>query len=139
MSFNIFPDKRGKPIDLAIFTSVFGDRCSFEQGYYTISRGCCQDLSGAPFLPKKAKKLLTNRGICGIIFRRAERLSMCGCGGRAISSKKTKCRCGGTADALVSGSSEEIRVGSNPVTCTKRRGHILAICSFCFIKVVGLK
>ncbi len=28
-------------------------------------------------------------------------------------------RCGGTADALVSGSSEEIRVGSNPVTCTK--------------------
>ena len=28
------------------------------------------------------------------------------------------CRCGGTADALVSGSSEEIRVGSNPVTCT---------------------
>ena len=88
MSFNIFPDKRGKPIDLAIFTSVFGDRCSFEQGYYTISRGCCQDLSEAPFLPKKAKKLLTNMGMCGIIFRRAERLSMCGCGGRAISSKK---------------------------------------------------
>ena len=31
------------------------------------------------------------------------------------------CRCGGTADALVSGSSEEIRVGSNPVTCTRKR------------------
>ena len=29
--------------------------------------------------------------------------------------------CGGTADALVSGSSEEIRVGSNPVIRTKRR------------------
>ena len=34
------------------------------------------------------------------------------------------CRCGGTADALVSGSSEEIRVGSNPVTCTRKRLRI---------------
>ena len=34
--------------------------------------------------------------------------------------QKTKCRCGGTADALVSGSSEEIRVGSNPVIRTKK-------------------
>ena len=32
-------------------------------------------------------------------------------------------RCGGTADALVSGSSEEIRVGSNPVTCTISSVH----------------
>ena len=35
--------------------------------------------------------------------------------------------CGGTADALVSGSSEEIRVGSNPVIRTKQRGCVLAV------------
>ena len=42
------------------------------------------------------------------------------------------CRCGGTADALVSGSSEEIRVGSNPVTCTKQKDRVLVTLSFCF-------
>ena len=33
--------------------------------------------------------------------------------------RKLKCGCGGTADALVSGSSVERRVGSNPVIRTK--------------------
>ena len=37
------------------------------------------------------------------------------------------CRCGGTADALVSGSSEEIRVGSNPVTCTNKTSTALVV------------
>ena len=37
---------------------------------------------------------------------------------------RKKCRCGGTADALVSGSSVERRVGSNPVTCTRKRLRI---------------
>ena len=77
---------------------------------------------------------------------------MCGCGGRAISSKKqnagvadepfpqkTKCRCGGTADALVSGSSEEIRVGSNPVTCTNKKSTTLAVVPFLFIRMVGFE
>ena len=49
------------------------------------------------------------------------------------------CRCGGTADALVSGSSEEIRVGSNPVTCTNKIGTTLAVVPFLFIKVVGFE
>ena len=40
--------------------------------------------------------------------------------------------CGGTADALVSGSSEEIRVGSNPVIRTKQRGCALAVRPFLF-------
>ena len=48
-------------------------------------------------------------------------------------------RCGGTADALVSGSSEEIRVGSNPVTCTKRDSRVLVALLFCFIKVMGFE
>ena len=47
--------------------------------------------------------------------------------------------CGGTADALVSGSSDEIRVGSNPVTCTNKRGTALVVVPFLFIRVVGLK
>ena len=41
--------------------------------------------------------------------------------------RKLKCGCGGTADALVSGSSVERRVGSNPVIRTKkycRKGYI---------------
>ena len=42
------------------------------------------------------------------------------------------CRCGGTADALVSGSSEEIRVGSNPVTCTKQEQLEFISGCFCF-------
>ena len=53
--------------------------------------------------------------------------------------KKTKCRCGGTADALVSGSSEEIRVGSNPVTCTNKKSTTLAVVPFLFIRVVGFE
>ena len=42
------------------------------------------------------------------------------------------CRCGGTADALVSGSSVERRVGSNPVTCTKWKGRVPVALPFCF-------
>ena len=74
---------------------------------------------------KKAKKHLTNMAMCGIIFRRAERLVICGCGG--------------TADALVSGSSEEIRVGSNPVTCTNKKSTTLAVVPFLFIRMVGFE
>ena len=37
------------------------------------------------------------------------------------------CGCGGTADALVSGSSEEIRVGSNPVIRTNKMSTALAV------------
>ena len=47
--------------------------------------------------------------------------------------------CGGTADALVSGSSEEIRVGSNPVIRTKQRGRALVVRPLCFIRVVGFE
>ena len=53
--------------------------------------------------------------------------------------QKTKCRCGGTADALVSGSSEEIRVGSNPVTCTNKKSTTLAVVPFLFIRMVGFE
>ena len=35
--------------------------------------------------------------------------------------------CGGTADALVSGSSEEIRVGSNPVIRTNKMSIALVV------------
>ena len=37
------------------------------------------------------------------------------------------CGCGGTADALVSGSSEEIRVGSNPVIRTNKMSIALVV------------
>ena len=46
--------------------------------------------------------------------------------------KIQNCRCGGTADALVSGSSEEIRVGSNPVIRTKQKDRVNVALSFCF-------
>ena len=49
------------------------------------------------------------------------------------------CGCGGTADALVSGSSVERRVGSNPVIRTKRNDRVLEALSFCFIRVVGFE
>ena len=48
--------------------------------------------------------------------------------------KTKKCGCGGTADALVSGSSVERRVGSNPVTCTNQKGRTLAVCPFLICK-----
>ena len=44
-----------------------------------------------------------------------------------------------TEVSLPSGSSEEIRVGSNPVTCTKRDSRALAVLLFCFIKVMGFE
>ena len=47
--------------------------------------------------------------------------------------------CGGTADALVSGSSEEIRVGSNPVIRTKQRGCAPVVRPFLFYKDRDLK
>ena len=50
-----------------------------------------------------------------------------------------KSGCGGTADALVSGSSEEIRVGSNPVIRTNKRGTALVVVPFLFIRVVGFE
>ena len=48
-------------------------------------------------------------------------------------------RCGGTADALVSGSSVERRVGSNPVTCTNKRGTAPWVVPFLFIRVAGFE
>ena len=50
--------------------------------------------------------------------------------------RKTKKRgCGGTADALVSGSSVERRVGSNPVIRTKCEKRVLAALFFVFCVV----
>ena len=43
------------------------------------------------------------------------------------------------ADALVSGSSEAIHVGSSPVVRTKQRGCALVVRPFCFIRTTGLE
>ena len=44
-----------------------------------------------------------------------------------------------TEVTLPSGSSEEIRVGSNPVIRTNKIGTTLAVVPFLFIKVVGFE
>ena len=44
-----------------------------------------------------------------------------------------------TEVTLPSGSSEEIRVGSNPVIRTNKIGTALAVVPFLFIKVVGFE
>ena len=49
------------------------------------------------------------------------------------------CGCGGTADALVSGSSVARRVGSNPVIRTNKRGTALVVVPFFVYKVVGFE
>ena len=43
------------------------------------------------------------------------------------------------ADALVSGSSEAIHVGSSPVACTNERGTALVVVPFCFGRARGLE
>ena len=50
-----------------------------------------------------------------------------------VKNESNKSGCGGTADALVSGSSEEIRVGSNPVIRTNKRGTALVVVPFLFL------
>ena len=47
--------------------------------------------------------------------------------------------CGGTADALVSGSSVERRVGSNPVIRTKQKSTALVVVLFCFGSETGFE
>ena len=44
-----------------------------------------------------------------------------------LLKKKQQSRCGGTADALVSGSSVERRVGSNPVIRTNKMSTALVV------------
>ncbi len=48
-------------------------------------------------------------------------------------------RCGGTADALVSGSSVARRVGSNPVTCTNKMSTAISVVLVLFIRGMGFE
>ena len=69
-----------------------------------------------------SKKLLTKRFAYVIIFK-------CKATDRMLLAPSI-CGCGGTADALVSGSSVERRVGSNPVIRTKMKKQTSTVCFF---------